>query len=699
MHKKLNVALPYGAEELTLSTGKLAGQAGGAVLVQQGETIILVAATVAPEAKPGTDFFPMTVDYEERLYAAGKISSSKYMKREGRPSDEAILKSRIVDRSIRPMFPKGFRRDVQIIITTLSYDEIHEPAAMAVVGASAALLMTDAPFEGPVSAVRIGLKDDQFILNPTIEQMEESSLDLLAAGSAEKITMIEVQSNELSEEKMAEALEFARQAIAKTIEGQKEFIATDKEKVEFKEPEAWQAVKDFVGERIYEAVEQTDREKRHELLTTLKAEILEKFSEQFEESELVQGLDTAFFKAIRKLIIEKQKRPDGRKMDEVRPLSMEVGLLPRVHGSALFTRGETQALSSTTLGAPSEEQWVDTLEEFAKKRYMHHYNFPPYSTGEVKSLRGGNRREIGHGALAEKSLVPVLPSKEEFPYTIRVVSEILSSNGSSSMASVCGSSLSLFDAGVPLKKAVAGVAMGLVSGETDDKFQVLTDLQGLEDFAGEMDFKVAGTTDGITAIQLDVKNKGLTKEVIAETLKAAKIARMLVLSKMAEILPAPRKELSKYAPRIIMTSIDPEKIGELIGPGGKVINKIIEDHGGREVLNIDIEEDGTVLITSLDQAAAASVKEIIEAIGKPIEVGQEYTGEVTQILKDRNSGKEIGAIVQLGPNRDGMIHISALGNGQFVQNVTDVVNVGDTVKVRVKEVDQERNRISLSRIG
>lgn len=690
----ITATVPFGETDLTLESGKLAKQAGGAVVVRHGDTVLLVAATIAPEPREGVDFFPMTIDYEERMYAAGKISSSKFVKREGRPSEEAILKSRIVDRSIRPMFPKGFRREVQVIITTLAYDETHDAATLAVIGASAALLHTDAPFEGPIAAVRIGRIGEKFVLNPTLQQMEESTLDLLAAGSSEKITMIEVASQELPEELMAEALAFAQTAIAAAIAPQQAFIGADKEKVEFVEPEAWAKVKAFVAPSIEAVVEEQDLGKRHDLLVGLREKVIAEMGEQHPEHELATGLDMAFFKAIRTLILDKKQRPDGRKMDEIRALSMEVGLLPRVHGSGLFNRGETQALTIATLAGPSEELWIDTMEEFGKKRYIHHYNFPPYSTGEVKRLGGGNRREIGHGALAEKALAPMIPAKTDFPYTIRLVTEILGSNGSSSMAATCGSTLALMDAGVPIKAPVAGIAMGLVS-ESDDKFEVLSDLQGLEDFAGEMDFKVAGSAKGITAIQLDVKNKGLSPKIITATLTAAKVGRMHILQEMAKTIAEPRAELSTYAPRIITTHIDPEKIGELIGPGGKTINGIIDTHGGRDIVNIDIEEDGMVMITSTDAEVAKKVKDIVESIGKSIEIGEEFEGEVVSIVKDRNSGKDIGAIVQITPNRDGMIHISALGNGQFVTHVTDVVNIGDRLRVRVKDVDVEKGRISL----
>ncbi len=693
----LTATVPFGGEELTLESGKLAKQAAGSVTVRQGDTVLLVTAGVAPKPKEGTDFFPLTIDYEERFYAAGKISGSKFMKREGRPSEEAILKSRIVDRSIRPMFPKGFRRDVQVIITTLAYDDDHDTAAMAVVGASAALMQTDAPFEGPIAAARVGMKGDEFILNPTLTELAESPLDLLAAGTAEKITMIEVAANEIPEAKMIEAMKFAQKGIAACLEPQTAFINTEREKVVHEDPEHWTELKKEAWEDLMTLVTETEKEKREMSLTELTDKLSEKFADKYEPQMVKEALDVAYLKAIRALIIEKKQRPDGRKMDEVRPLGVEVGVLPRVHGTGLFSRGETQALTVATLGGPGEEQWIDTMEEFSKKRYIHHYFFPPYATGEVKRLGGGNRREIGHGALAEKALAPMIPDRESFPYTIRLVTETLGSNGSSSMAATCGSTLALMDAGVPIKKPVSGIAMGLVSA-SDDDFQVLTDLQGLEDFAGEMDFKIAGTKDGITAIQLDVKNKGLTEKMIETTFKDALVARMYIMDEMLKVIPEPRKELSKFAPRIITTKIDPEKIGELIGPGGKNINGIIDQFGGKEVLTIDIDDDGTVMITSNDSEAANKAMEIVNSIGVPIEVGQEFEGEVLTIVKDKIKGNEIGAIVQLTPNKDGMIHISALGNGGFVKNVSDVVKVGEKVKVRVKDVDNERGRISLQRI-
>lgn len=693
----ISTTIPFGEKELILESGKLAKQADGSVTVRQGDTVILATACVADKPKPGGDYFPLSVDYEERMYAGGKISSSKFMKREGRPSESAVLTGRLIDRSIRPMFPKGLRREVQVVITTLSFDGEHDTSAMAVIGASAALMQTNAPFDGPVAAVRVGLIDGKFILNPTVSQIGESDLDLLASGSENKIHMIEVAANEIPEAKMIEALAFAQKGIAEAIKPQHKFVNADKVRDEHVDPEHIGQVKDFVWDRLKKIVGELDLEKRHLQIKELEADAITKFAETFSESEVTEAVETAFLKAIRLLILEDKKRPDGRAMDEVRAVTSEVGILPRVHGTGLFNRGETQALTIATLAGPGQELWIDTLEESGTKRYMHHYNFPPYATGEIKRMGGMNRREIGHGALAEKALVPVIPKREDFPYTIRLVSEIFGSNGSSSMAATCGSTLALMDAGVPITAPVAGIAMGLVAAD-DDNFQVLTDLQGLEDFAGEMDFKIAGTKKGITAIQLDVKNKGLTPKMIDQIFADGLKGRELIMAEMLKIIAEPRKELSEFAPRIITTKIDPEKIGELIGPGGKTINGIIDEQGGREVLNIDIDDDGTVMITSNDAAKAQLVKEIVESIGKPILVGEEFTGQVVTIVKDRNSGKEIGAIVQLSPNKDGMIHISALGNGGYVEKVSDVVKEGDTVKVRVKDVDNEKGRISLVKI-
>lgn len=688
--------IPFGESELTIDSGELARQATSAVVVRHGETVALVTVTVATSPKEGADFFPLTVDYEERLYAAGKISGSKFIKRENRPSEEAVLKGRVADRAIRPMFPKTFRREIQIIITTLSYDEAHDPAAMAIVGASAALLRTDTPFAGPIGAVRVGMVDGEFVLNPTEDLMEKSPLDLVVAGSEERITMIEASASELEEEKMLQAILFAHQAIREITQAQAT-LSQETPSEPYEEPAIHHLVDEALAADLKGLAREPDRQKRQQKMTELNETAQAKFGEEHDPKEIAQAVDHGFFKAIRQLILKEGTRPDGRAFKEIRPISIKTGLLPRVHGSGLFTRGETQALTVATLGGPGEEQWIDTMEEEARKRYMHHYNFPPYATGEVKPLRGSNRREIGHGALAEKALLPVLPSREEFPYTIRLVSETLSSNGSSSMAAVCGSTLALMDAGVPIRAPVAGVAMGLVADDDLKEYRLLTDLQGLEDFAGEMDFKIAGSKTGITAIQLDVKNRGLNEPIISDTLLTAKEARLTVLEKIAEVLSAPRPELSKYAPRIITARIDPTKIGEVIGPGGKTINKIIEAQGGREVISVDIDDDGTVMITSADSAKAAAVKEIIESIGTPLEVGQEFEGEVTQIMKDRNSGKEIGAIVQLTANRDGMIHISALGSGRFVNRVTDVVKVGERLKVKINAIDQDRGRISLVR--
>ena len=698
MAETLSATVPFGASELKLGSGRLAGQAAGAVLARHGDTVVLATVGLSNKPREGTDFFPLTVDYEERMYAAGKISGSKFIKRENRPSEAAILKGRLGDRALRPMFPKTFRREVQVILTTLSYDDEHDPAVPAIVAASAALMQTEAPFAGPIGAARVGLIEDKLVLNPTETELKTATLDLVAAGTGQRLTMIEAAANEVPEAKVLEAIEFAHRAIKEQLTPQETFAAKRQEETAHQEPAVFALVKEKAAGELNKIVKEVDSQDRKVMLEQLTAKLTDEFQDEHPALEISQAVDTAFFQAIRHLILDEGARPDGRALDEIRPLSVEVAVLPRVHGSALFSRGETQAMTIATLAGPGAELWIDTMVEDARKRYMHYYNFPPFSVGEVKPLRAGGRREIGHGALAEKALLPVLPTKEEFPYTIRLVSEILSSNGSSSMAAVCGSTLALMDAGVPIRKPVAGVAMGLVASEDAKTYRLLTDLQGLEDYAGEMDFKIAGTADGITAIQLDVKNAGLTEEIIRDTVTTALAARGKILAKMNEVIASPRAELSSFAPRIISTQIDPAKIGELIGPGGKTINKIIDEHGGKEVMSVDIEDDGTVMITSTDAAAATKVKEIVEGIAKEIEVGAEFEGPIVSIVKDRNSGKEIGAIVQLTPNRDGMIHISAIGTGQFVERVSDVVKVGDSLKVKVKDVDPEKGRISLVRI-
>ena len=688
--------IPFGETDLIIKTGGIANQAGAAVIVEHGETVILVTATCGRVQKEGMDYFPLSVEYEERLYAAGKISGSKFLKREGRPSEDAVLKGRIIDRSIRPLFPKYFRKDVQIIVTTLAFDEIHDTAAPAVVGASFAAMMAGLPFKGPIAAVKVAYLEDKFILNPTNEQSELASLELVVSGTANRVTMIEANANVVADEIVEKGIQFAHDAIKAILPAQIDFVGKV-EQIEAPLPEHYTQIGDSVKKQIEDIVTNSDHNDYFGRLLELEDEKTKELEDSFSRNQIKEAIYHYYLKFVRKMILEDNKRPDGRGFDEIRPLDGKVGILPRVHGSGLFTRGQTQSLTVATLASPGQAQWIDTLEEDTKKRYMHHYNFPPYSTGETGRVGASSRREIGHGALAEKALVPLLPSKEDFPYTIRLVSEILSSNGSSSMASVCGSSLALMDAGVPIKKHCAGVAMGLVTSEDAKSFKVLTDLQGLEDFAGDMDFKIAGTDEGITAIQLDVKIEGLTPEIIKQTISDAKVARMKVLDVLTKTISSPN-ELSQYAPRIISTTIDPTKIGELIGPGGKTINKIIDDNGGQDVVTIDIEDDGTVMISSRDSEVAQKVKGIVESITMVVEVGQTFEGEVIQIMKDRATGKEIGAIVQIGANKDGMVHISALANAR-VEKVSDVVKVGDKMNVKVVAVDAERGRISLAKEG
>lgn len=684
-----------GGKQMILETGKLAGLADGSITVQYGDTVVLATCVVSPEPNETADFFPLLVDYEEKFYAAGKISGSRFIKREGRPSDDAVLASRLIDRPLRPLFPKNFRHDVQVIVTVLSYDGQNDPDIPAIVAASTAVMQTKAPFRGPVAAVRVGLINDEFITNPTRDQLKESKLDLVVAGTKEKVMMLEAGASEVPEDKMFEAIKYAQEQMQPSIEVQDQFASTIKIETSTEPDPVMLAVKEYIGAQIKESVRISEKQEREEQWEKLLEDVRSKFEGEFKQMEISKAFDEMLQKAVREAILKDGTRPDGRRDDEVRPISIEVGLLPRTHGSALFTRGQTQALTIATLGAPGEEQHIDTMEQMNTKWYMHHYNFPPFSVGEVKPLRGASRRELGHGALAERALVPVLPDHGEFPYTIRLVSEILSSNGSSSMAATCGSTLALMDAGVPITKPVSGIAMGLVTGRDDSDYRILTDLQGIEDFGGDMDFKVAGTRDGITAIQLDIKLDGLSFEIIEKTLEKAKIGRMFILEKMLSTLPDTRRELSKFAPRIMSVKIDPSKIGELIGPGGKHINGIIDECGGKEVLSIDIEEDGTVLVSSADSSAAQKAVDIISADTKQVEVGEVYDGEIVNIQKDRNSGKEIGAIVQFLPNKDGMVHISEIAN-ERIERVSDAVKVGQKVKVKVVSVDPERGRIGLS---
>lgn len=701
-----------GGRTLTISSGLMAGQAGAAVTVRYGDTVVLATATMSKVQREGIDFFPLLVDYEERLYAAGKIKSSRFMKREGRASDDAILTSRVVDRSIRPLFDDRMRNDIQVVITVLSWDQENDADILALIGASAALHMSNIPWTGPIGAVRVGRINGEWVLNPTYAAREKCDLDIILAATADEHVMIEAAGNEVDEQTVLDGLAFAHKHTRKVIElindvqaklGQ-EKISADVTEHTPEEQAAHDKLKAkvlaFADGKLRAIWKQTDKLKREEAILKLTSDLDEllKADNDVSKEQRTDGRHILEFELdaeARKLVLEEEIRVDGRKLDEVRPLSSLVGLIPRTHGSGLFQRGETQVLSLVTLGSPGDEQTMDGMEITGKKRYMHHYNFPAFSTGEVKPLRGPGRREIGHGALAEKALLPVIPAKDEFPYTIRVVSEVLSSNGSSSQASICGSTLSLMDAGVPIKAPVAGIAMGLVTDLETKKYKVLTDIQGIEDHAGDMDYKVAGTTKGITAIQLDIKLGGIPVSVSEEALVGAKKARLKILEVMAKAIAEPRKELSPYAPRIITIHIDPEKIREVIGKGGETINKIIDECGGPDVIKIDLEDDGQVYITSTNANMAAKAKGWIENLVKDLVVGEIYDGVVTDIIKDRMRGNEIGAIVEVLPGKDGMVHVSNISINHVV-NVSDVLHIGDKVKVKVMEVDTVRGKVSLS---
>ncbi|MFH1855128.1 MAG: polyribonucleotide nucleotidyltransferase [bacterium] len=706
--EKIENKFSLAGSEISLSSGELATQAGGAVVAQAGGTMVLATCVVGKEPAD-IGYMPLTIDYEERFYASGKISGSRFIKREGRPSEQAVLNARMIDRPIRPLFPKYFRHETQIVITTLSFDKENDPDMLALLAASAAAGQSMAPFSGPIGGVRIGQIEGEFKVNPLRSEMENSDLDLVIIGTKDRILMIECASNEISEERVIEAIEFAKPFIGELIEAQKPFASENKISAEDHTVEIQEKIKELIGSRLHQTMLKREDEAKEANIEALKDEVLTTFEGKHKQDDLEEVFNKFLEKEVKETILADGIRPDGRKLDEVRPIDVKVGILPRAHGSGLFTRGQTQALTIATLASPGMEQFIDTMEEETTKRYMHFYNFPPYSTGEVKRMSSTSRREIGHGVLAEKSLVPVLPDREKFPYTIRLVSEILSSNGSSSMAATCGSTLALMDAGVPIKEPVSGIAMGMVSRaksgekveiegiEEDEEYQfaVLTDLQGVEDFGGDMDFKVAGTKNGITAIQLDVKIDGLSMEMIKSTFEKAKIGRMHIMEKMLAVIPAPKSELSDLAPRIVTVKINPLKIGELIGPGGKNIQAIILQAGGKEVVAVDIEEDGTVMISSADSKAAQIAKDLVEGQTVEAEVGKIYDGTVSNIQTDRNSGKEIGAIVEIMPGKDGMVHISEIKN-ERIEKVSDFIKVGDKVKVKVLTVDPERGRVSLS---
>lgn len=681
-------SIELGGRTLTMEIGKIAKQANGAVLVRYGDTAVVVAATGTKTPREGVDFFPLTVDFEEKMYAVGKIPGG-FIKREGRPAETAILTSRLIDRPIRPMFPEGYHNDVQIVATAVSVDPDNAPDIPAMIGASCALSISDIPFEGPIAGVRVGMIDGQYIINPTIEQAKVSRLNLAVAGTKDAILMVEAGAKEISEDEMLDAIWFGHEEIKKLVEWQEKIMAEvgkPKMEVPVYEPPAELAaeIEAYGAEQLKAALMDANKLEREENVARIKAEIADAFMEKYPDN----AKDVAYItqklvkKIVRRTISVDKIRPDGRALDEVRPVTCEVGLLARPHGSALFTRGQTQILNVLALAPLSEAQTLDGLGVELTKRYIHHYNFPPYSVGETKPLRSPGRREIGHGALAERALLPVIPSEEEFPYAIRLVSETLESNGSSSMGSVCASTLSLMDAGVPIKAPVAGVAMGLV--KDGDYFTILTDIQGLEDALGDMDFKVAGTKNGITAIQMDIKIDGINKEIFKQALAQAKRGREHIMGIMLDCIAEPRKELSKYAPKITSIHVDPEKISKIIGPGGKTIKKIVEETGAK----IDIEEDGRVYIAAVNSEEAAKAIDMINGITAEAEVGKVYTGKVTRLMA-------FGAFVEILPGKEGLVHISQLST-ERVNKVEDVVSVGDEIVVKVTEIDQ-KGRINLSR--
>ena len=694
MFKKYETQLA--GRNLSIETGKIAELANGSVVVRYGETVVMVNVTAAKEPKEGVDFFPLSVDYEEKLYAVGKIPGG-FTKREGKPTDKAILTSRAIDRPLRPLFPKDFRNDTCVVATVLSVDPDNSPEVCAMIGASAALSISDIPFGGPTATVAVGYVDNQIVINPTLEQREKSRLTLTVAGTLEKITMIEAGADEIPNDTMLEAIKTAHEEIKKICNFISDIKAEiGKPKFEYKsfatDPEVYNEIVANFKDRMYQDVQATDKTVRdaniEKITEDITAYFVEKYGEESTEekktdiADSVHDLEKA---CVREMILEEHKRPDGRKIDEIRPLSCEVGVLPRVHGSAIFTRGQTQVMSIVTLGTNNEAQELDGLDEEESKRYMHQYNFPSYSVGEARPSRGPGRREIGHGALAEKALVPVIPSEDEFPYAIRVVSEVLSSNGSTSQASICGSTLALMDAGVPIKKPVAGISTGLVTDKNDpSRYIMLTDIQGIEDFFGDMDFKVGGTKDGITAIQVDIKIDGLTYDIIKEAFERTKVARDYILDNiMLPVINEPRKEVSKYAPKIMMANISVDKIKDVIGPGGKMINKIIDETG----VKIDINDDGKVCVYANDSESGKKAMDMILDIAKIIEVGGIYDGKVTKIMP-------FGAFIDIGGGNEGLLHISKISNKR-VEKVEDVLSVGDEVTVKVSEIDNQ-GRINLN---
>ncbi len=683
-------SVDLGGKSMVFQTGHLAQQAGGAVTVGCGESLILGVATMDSQPREGIDFLPLTVDYEERMYAGGSIPGS-FFRREGRPTEDAILTARLTDRPIRPLFPKDLRNAIQVIMYSFSADGDNPLDILAINAASAALTISDVPWDGPIGAVRIGLIDGEFIINPTFAEIEISDLDLRLAGTSDAVLMVECGANELSEDKIIEAVEFGHQALIPIVETIAQMgREIGKPKAEYPSIKVDESLKEAVYNRAQAPLEalldrQLPKAETKEALNALKDEIIAEFAGEDESlvSDVKQAFESAYKAVVRARILEKGIRPDGRDFKTVRPIWCEVGTSPRAHGNGLFTRGETQVMTLATLGTPRDAQMIDNLTPIETKRYIHHYNFPPFSTGEVRFLRGASRREIGHGALAERALKPMIPSEKEFPYTLRLVSEVLSSNGSSSMASVCGSTLALMDTGVPIKAPVAGVAMGLI--KEGDRYVILTDIQGIEDHLGDMDFKVAGTDNGITALQMDIKIKGITPQIMSEALAQAKEARAHIMSKMLEVISEPRKELKPHVPRIITVQIPEDKIGAVIGPGGKTIRSIQDETGAQ----IDIQEDGTVFIATADGESARKARLRIEQLTETPEVGRIYTGKVTGI-------KDFGVFVEITPGTDGLVHISQLDT-QRVEHIEDVVKKGDEITVMLTEIDPVSGKIRLSR--
>lgn len=672
---------------LTIETGELAKQAGGAALVRYGDTVVLVTATASKEAKD-IDFFPLTVDYEEKMYAVGRIPGG-FVKREGRPPETAILHSRLIDRPIRPLFDKGCRNEVHVCATVLSVDQDNTPEICGMIGASAALALSDIPWAGPIAGVRIGRVNGSFVINPTVAQLEATDLNVVVAGTKDAILMVEGGAQEVAEDVLLDAIMTAHEEIKRIVSFQEEMVAVaGKEKrvlpTHTLDEDVLAAVKEYAHDALDKAVRCADKQQRDAQQDEVYADTRVHFEEIYPDNmdDVNMALEKMTKEIVRHMITVEKIRPDGRQLDEVRPISVRVGVLPRTHGSGLFTRGQTQVLNICTLAPLSEKQTIDGIGIETEKRYIHHYNFPSYSVGEARSSRGPGRREIGHGALAERALLAVLPSEEEFPYAMRLVSEVLESNGSSSMASVCGSTLSLMDAGVPIKAPVAGIAMGLVT--QGEHYTILTDIQGMEDALGDMDFKVAGTAKGVTAIQMDIKISGLSREILKEALEQAHKGRMHIMGKMLAVIDAPRDNMSPWAPRIITMNIDPDKIRDVIGQGGKVIRGIIEETGAK----IDIEDDGTIFIAAVEEAAANKAIEIITNLTKEVEVGEVYLGKVTRLMN-------FGAFVEVLPGKEGLVHISKLAK-ERVENVEDVVNVGDEIMVKVIEIDKQ-GRINLSR--